>query len=247
MSPLQFMRGFLALITMPPLTVIVCLGALIDLHWIRRSQVKAQQFPRAWGRVLCRIAGIKVQIEGQENLDPSQTYIFIGNHASQTDIWSFQGYIPHDFRWIAKKELFAIPLFGPAMKAVGFISIDRSHGRKALQSLNDAAARVADGASVLIFPEGTRSPDGHLHSFKTGAILLAIKAGVPVVPVGFNGTFQVLPRGRLLARGGNVVLRIGTPLPTKDFKAKDKQTLALALQQQVAELLDECHQPSGRE
>jgi len=247
MSPLQFMRGFLALITMPPLTVFVCLGALIDLHWIRRSQLKAQQFPRAWGRVLCRIAGIKVQIEGQENLDPSQTYIFIGNHASQTDIWSFQGYIPHDFRWIAKKELFAIPLFGPAMKAVGFISIDRSHGRKALQSLNDAAARVADGASVLIFPEGTRSPDGHLHPFKTGAILLAIKAGVPVVPVGFNGTFQVLPKGSLLARGGNVVLRIGTPLPTKDFKAKDKQALALELQQQVAELLDECHQPSGKE
>ena len=246
MSLLQCIRGFLALITMPPLTVAVCLGALIDLHWIRRSQVKAQQFPRAWGRVLCRIAGVRVRVKGQENLDPSRIYIFIGNHTSQTDIWTFQGYIPHDFRWIAKKELFAIPLFGPAMKAVGFISMDRSHGRKALQSLNDAAARIADGASVLIFPEGTRSPDGRLHPFKTGAILLAIKAGVPVVPVGFNGTFQVLPKGRLLARGGNVVLRIGTPLPTKDFKTKDKHGLALHLQQQVAELLDDCHQPSGK-
>ena len=241
MPLLQCIRGFLALITMPPLTIVVCVGALIDLHWIRRSQIKAQQFPRAWGRVLCRIAGIRVRVEGQDNLDPSQTYIFIGNHTSQTDIWTFQGYIPHDFRWIAKKELFAIPLFGPAMKAVGFISIDRSRGRQALQSLNDAAARVADGASVLIFPEGTRSTDGRLHPFKTGAILLAIKAGVPVVPVGFNGTFQVLPRGRLLARGGDVVLRIGTPLPTKDFKAKDKRALALQLQQQVTELLDECH------
>jgi len=247
MSLLQCIRGFLALMTMPLLTVLVCVGALIDLHWIRRSQVKAQQFPRAWGRVLCRIAGIRVRVEGRENLDPHRTYIFIGNHTSQTDIWTFQGYIPHDFRWIAKKELFAIPLFGPAMKAVGFISIDRSHGRKALQSLNDAAARIADGASVLIFPEGTRSPDGRLHPFKTGAILLAIKAGVPVVPVGFNGTFQVLPKGRLLARGGNVVLRLGIPLPTKDFKAKDKQALALQLQQQVAELLDDCHQPSGKE
>jgi len=240
------MRGFLALIIMPPLTVAVCLGALVDLYWIRRSQVKAQQFPRAWGRVLCRIAGIRVRVEGQENLDPSRTYIFVGNHTSQTDIWAFQGYIPHDFRWIAKKELFAIPLFGPAMKAVGFIAIDRSHGRKALQSLNDAAARIAGGSSVLIFPEGTRSPDGRLHSFKTGAVLLAIKAGVPVVPVGFNGTFQVLPKGSLLARGGDVVLRIGTPLPTKDFKAKDKQALALQLEQQVAELLDDCHQPPGK-
>ena len=247
MSPLQFIRGVLALITIPPLTVVVCLGALVDVHWIRKSKSKAQQFPRIWGRLLCLIADIRVRVEGQENLDPSQTYIFVGNHASQTDIWTFQGYIPHDFRWIAKKELFAIPIFGAAMRAVDFISIDRSRGRQAVKSLNDAAVRIAEGASVLIFPEGTRSPDGHLQPFKTGAIMLAIKSGVPVVPVGFNGTHQVLPKGSLLARGGKVVLRIGTPLPTRDFKAKDKQELALKLQQQVAELLDECHQPLLKE
>ncbi len=155
--------------------------------------------------------------------------------------------MPHDFRWIAKKELFAIPIFGAAMRAVDFISIDRSRGRQAVQSLNDAAVRIAEGTSVLIFPEGTRSPDGHLQPFKTGAIVLAIKSGVPVVPVGFNGTHQVLPKGRLLACGGNVVLRIGKPLPTRDFKAKDKQELALKLQQQVAELLDEYHQPLLKE
>lgn len=133
------------------------------------------------------------------------------------------------------------------MRAVGFISIDRSRGRQAVKSLNDAAVRIAEGTSVLIFPEGTRSPDGHLQPFKTGAIVLAIKSGVPVVPVGFNGTHQVLPKGRLLARGGNVVLRIGKPLPTRDFKAKDKQELALKLQQQVAELLEEYHQPLLKE
>ncbi len=243
MSPLQFIRAVLALVTIPPLTVAVCLGALADLNWFRKSIFKAQQFPRAWGRLLCRIADIRVRVEGRDNIDPSQTYIFVGNHTSQTDIWTFQGYIPHDFRWIAKKELFAIPIFGAAMRAVGFISIDRSRGRQAVKSLNDAAARIAEGTSVLIFPEGTRSTDGHLQPFKTGAIMLAIKAGVPVVPVGFNGTSQALPKGSLLARGGDVVLRIGNPLPTKDFKAKDKQELALVLQRQVAYLLDECHKP----
>jgi len=243
MLPFQFMRAVLALVTIPPLTVVVCLGALADLNWFRKSTPQAQQFPRAWGRLLCRIAGIRVRVEGRKNIDPSQTYIFVGNHASQTDIWAFQGYIPHDFRWIAKKELFAVPIFGAAMRAVGFISIDRSRGRQAVKSLNDAAARIAEGTSVLIFPEGTRSPDGHLQPFKTGAIMLAIKAGVPVVPVGFNGTHQALPKGSLLARGGDVVLRIGNPLPTKDFKAKDKQELALVLQRQVAFLLDECHKP----
>lgn len=243
MSPFQFIRGVLALITIPPLTVVVCLGALVDVHWIRKSKSKAQQFPRIWGRLLCWIAGIRVRVEGQENLEPSRTYIFVGNHTSQTDIWTFQGYIPHDFRWIAKKELFAIPIFGVAMRAVDFISIDRSRGRQAVNSLNNAANRIAEGTSVLIFPEGTRSPDGHLQPFKTGAIMLAIKAGVPVVPVGFNGAHQVLPKGSLVARGGDVVLRIGTPLPTSDFNVKDKQELALKVQQQVAELLDECHQP----
>jgi 1-acyl-sn-glycerol-3-phosphate acyltransferase len=243
MNPFQYLRAILALVTIPPLTFAVCLGALVDLNWFRKSTSKAQQFPRAWGRFLCRIAGIRVRVEGRENIDPSQTYIFVGNHASQTDIWAFQGYIPHDFRWIAKKELFAIPIFGAAMQAVGFISIDRSRGRKAVTSLNDAAERIAEGTSVLIFPEGTRSPDGHLQPFKTGAIMLAIKAGVPVVPVGFNGTHQALPKGNVLVRGGDVVLRIGSPISTKDFKAKDKQELALVLQRQVALLLDECHKP----
>ena len=105
MSPLQFIRSLLALVIMPPLTVVVCLGALVDMNWLRKSTTLAQQFPRSWGRVLCRIADIRVQVEGRENIDPSRTYIFIGNHTSQVDIWTFQGYMPHDFRWIAKKEL----------------------------------------------------------------------------------------------------------------------------------------------
>jgi 1-acyl-sn-glycerol-3-phosphate acyltransferase len=243
MSIVQFIRGLLAYITIPPLTAAVCLGAAVDVLWFRKSKAKAQQFPRAWGRVLCRIANIGVRVEGRENLDPSRTYIFVGNHASMADIMSFQGYINHDFRWIAKKELFAIPIFGSGMKAVDFISIDRSRGREAVKSLNDAAERIAEGASVIIFPEGTRSPDGHLRSFKTGAIMLAIKAGVEVVPVGFNGTHQALPKGKVLSRGGEVVLRIGTPISTKDFKAKDKQMLAGILHQKVEELLDERHRP----
>lgn len=242
-SVFQLLRGLIALITIPPLTVAVCLGAMADVRWFRRSNAKAQQFPRFWGRLLCRLADIRVRVEGRENLDPAKTYIFVGNHCSMADIMAFQGHIGHDFRWIAKKELFAIPIFGPGMRAADFISIDRSHGREAAQSLNEAAQRIAGGSSVILFPEGTRSPDGRLRPFKTGAVMLAVKAGVEVVPVGFNGTHQALPKGKLLSRGGEVVLRIGRPLPIKAFKAKDKQELAAILQQRVAELLDGCHQP----
>ncbi|WP_339136217.1 MAG: lysophospholipid acyltransferase family protein [Candidatus Electrothrix sp. GW3-4] len=243
MSLIQLIRGILAYLTIPPLTAAVCLGAIADVHWFRKSKEKAQIFPRTWGKVLCHIANITVRVQGKEHLDPAKPYIFIGNHASMADIMSFSGYIEHDYRWIAKKELFAIPIFGPGMRAVDFISIDRSRGREAVKSLNDAAKRIASGASVILFPEGTRSADGRLQPFKTGAIMLALKAGVDVVPVGFNGTHQAIPKGKLLSRGGDVVLRIGTPIPTKEFKAKDKQMLAELLHQKVAELLDECHRP----
>ena len=243
MNPLQFTRALLALCIIPLATLAVSVAALVDVKWGRKSSVKALQFPRLWGRFSSRLAGIRVTVEGRENLDPQQTYIFVGNHTSQTDIMTFQGYIPHVFRWIAKKELFDIPVFGAAMRAVKFIPIDRSRGRQAVKSLNAAAQRIAEGSSVLIFPEGTRSLDGRLHPFKTGAIMLAIKAGVPVVPVGFNGTYQALPKGSVFSRGGDVVLRIGQPIPTKDFQARDKQKLAQKLHDEVATLLEPCHKP----
>jgi len=239
MSLLHFLRGVWTLVLAPPLTGIVSALSLLDLLLFRKSEVKAQVFPRYWGRILCRLAGVRVKIEGIERLDPQQTYIFAGNHCSQYDIFAFQGYFPHDFRWIAKKELFRIPLFGQAMHRVGYIPIDRSHGRQALKSLDEAARRIAAGSSVLIFPEGTRSADGRLSEFKTGAVLLAIKAGVPIVPLGFNGSYEVLGKGRILPRSGEITIRIGQPLATGHFKSADKQALAGELHAAVAALLDE--------
>jgi 1-acyl-sn-glycerol-3-phosphate acyltransferase len=219
------------------LTIIVSILTLVDLLWIRKSEVKVQIFPRYWGRMLCWLAGIRVRVEGIENIDPGQAYIFAGNHCSQYDICSFQGYFSHDFRWLAKKELFRIPLFGQAMHRAGYIPVDRSHGRQAMKSLDEAAKRIAAGSSVLIFPEGTRSADGTLQEFKTGAVLLAIKAGVPIVPLGFNGSYQVLPKGSFLPRSGEIIIRVGPPISTGQFKAGDKQKLAMELHGAVARLL----------
>ncbi len=239
MSPVHLFRGACTLIVAPFLTFAVSVLSLIDLAWGRKSETQVQVFPRYWGRLLCWTAGVKVRVEGFEHIDPEKTYIFAGNHMSQYDIFSFQGYFPHDFRWIAKKELFEIPVFGRAMHRVGYIPIDRSHGRQALKSLDEAGKRIAGGSSVLIFPEGTRSADGHLHEFKAGAVLLAIKAGVQIVPLGFNGSYEVLPKGKLLPRGGEIVIRIGQPIDTDQFKSSDKTLLAAELQAAVAALLDE--------
>lgn len=238
MSFTQYLRAVFLVVVALPMTIMFSILTLVDILLIRKSQQKVQVFPISWGRAICRIADVNVSITGTENLIPDQTYIFVGNHVSQFDIFSFQGYFPHGFRWIAKKELFRIPFFGKAMLRSGIISIDRSQGREALKSLNRAAERIAQGTSVLIFPEGTRSADGKLKPFKTGAITLAIKAGVPVVPIGFNGTYEILPKGKLLARSGKVTIRIGKPIPTNDYKPKDKQALARHLHDKVAELLD---------
>lgn len=239
MSPIEFIRGALTLALAPFLTFLTSAVALIDMYWIRKSAIKAQVFPRYWGKILCAIPGVRVRVEGFEHIEPGRTYIFAGNHVSQYDIFSFQGFFPHDFRWIAKKELFRLPVFGQAMHRVGYIPMDRSHGRQALKSLDDAARRIAAGSSVLIFPEGTRSADGMLKEFKAGAVLLAIKAGVPIVPLGFNGSYEVLPKGRLLPRKGEIILRIGAPIATDQYRAADKQRLARDLHRAVENLLDD--------
>ena len=237
MKPLQYLRGALLLLVAPLLTILISAMAWTDLVLIRKSQVKVQIFPRLWARMICRLAGVRVRLVGTENLRPDRNYIFVGNHVSQFDIFSFQGFFPHDFRWIAKRELFRIPVFGAAMRRAGLISMDRARGRDALKSLNQAAERIAQGTSVLIFPEGTRSPNGELQPFKTGAITLAIKSAVPVVPIGFSGSYDILPKGGLIADSGEIVIRIGKPVPVDGFTMRDKQHLAEILHDRVAELL----------
>ncbi|WP_232362557.1 lysophospholipid acyltransferase family protein [Desulfogranum mediterraneum] len=241
-SFVQYLRGIVTLVVAVPMTFGVSLLAWLDMTFFRRSMEKAAIFPLFWGRAICWLAGVRVEVEGLEHIEPEQTYIFAANHSSQFDIFCFQGYFPHSFKWIAKKELFRIPIFGQTMTKVGFIPIDRSRGRQAVRSLDDAAKRIAAGSSVLIFPEGTRSDDGRLQEFKGGAILLAIKAGVPVVPLGINGSYQVLPKGRWLAKSGTVVIRIGEPQATDHYKSKDKQALAQSLHRAVGTLLDSTSQ-----
>lgn len=234
---LNFLRGVLVLVLAPMLTGVVSIVAIIMILVFRRSAADVQFLPRALGRIIARVSGVSVSMTGIDLLEPGKPYIFAANHQSQFDIFVLQGYLGFDFRWLAKLELFKIPVFGKAMHLAGYIPVDRAHGRKALKSLDEAARRIADGASVIIFPEGTRSPDGKLGQFKPGTMVLAIKAGVPVVPVAITGTHQVLPKGRLLVKPGRVEIRVGAPIATSDYTVKQKQELAERLQDAVAELL----------
>jgi 1-acyl-sn-glycerol-3-phosphate acyltransferase len=238
MNILRYPRSLFVLILTPILTLLVSVAAIVSIFCLRLSATRVQCLPRWWARSICWCAGVRVSVTGLENLSLAGPYIFAANHQSQFDIFALQGYLGADFRWMAKKELFAIPIFGAGMRAAGYISVDRSKGRQALQSLNEAAHRISDGTSVIIFPEGTRSPDGELLPFKSGTMVLAIKAGVPIVPVAITGTHQIMAKGKLLARPGQVRISLGKPIDTTQFKTADKQALATLLQAEVAGLLD---------
>ena len=206
--------------------------------WLGRSEASIQTPARAWARWLARGVGCPAIVKGLENLEPGASYVFASNHTSALDILALFCVLPDNFRWIAKKELFAIPLFGPAMLRAGYIPIDRSDRRAAIRSLINASKRIAEGASVVIFPEGTRSKDGSLLPFKSGGMGLALKAEVPVVPVAITGARKALPPKKLLLTPGPVTVHLGKPIPTSGFQRGDREGLSSAVREGVVKLLE---------
>ena len=180
-----------------------------------------------WGSIVLGISSVKVKVLGTENIPANTGVVFLSNHASMLDIPILYKALPVSFRFLVKKELFKIPFFGFMMLKAGYIPVDRSGGRAALKSIIKAAKKVDKGASVVVFPEGTRSKDGTLGPFKTGGIMVALKTRSPVVPVAIKGSHLCLPKGSLRLRPGVVKVIIGAPLPTKKNGkplAKDEMT-----------------------
>jgi 1-acyl-sn-glycerol-3-phosphate acyltransferase len=238
MSFINYIRAFSVLLIVVPIsTVITCLWVIVGILFLRVSTSRVKAAPRWWSRTIARSFGVKVEVEGLENLEPEHPYILAANHQSQFDIFALDGFLMVDFRWMAKKELFRIPLVGWGMRLAGSIPIDRSHGREAMKSLAEAAERIASGTSVVIFPEGTRTRDGNLQPFKAGGMYLAIKSGVDVAPVALAGGYDVLPKGRFLPRPGRIMIRVGKPVSSKDFTQKQKHELADLLHDRVAALI----------
>jgi 1-acyl-sn-glycerol-3-phosphate acyltransferase len=237
MKLFSFLRAVFVLFFAPLVTLLISIATILNTVVLRRSAASVQCLAAWWARSICAASGVTVQVEGTEHLAPDRPYIFAANHQSQFDILALQGFLGIDFRWLAKKELFKVPIWGTAMRRAGYIPIDRSHGRQAIKSLDGAAQKIARGTSVIIFPEGTRSKDGKLQKFKSGAMRLAIKSGVPLVPVAITGTYKILPKGRLLVRSGQVTIRAGQPIDTQGYKSKDKNELAALLQEAVAGLM----------
>lgn len=186
------------------------------------------QSARAWGVGMLRGTGITVRVEGREHLDPDTPCVYMSNHASMIDIWAILAEIPGTIRFVYKKGMDWIPLMGVALRAAKHLPIDRHNRSRAFSLYDRAAGMIRRGFSAVVFPEGTRSPDGRLKPFRKGSFVLAISAGAPVIPIFCENTYELMPRGSWSPRQGTVTLRVGAPIPTAGLTYEDRDKVANA-------------------
>ena len=191
---------------------------------------------RVWARLVLLGGFVRLVADGKERVPRDTPVVFMSNHESWLDIPALIATIPVQVRFLAKKSLFSWPAFGWAIAAMGFIPVDRENRRTAIKSFEEAAARIRAGRSVLIFPEETRSVDGNLLPFQRGGFLIALKAGIPIVPVGLDGPRRCLPKHSYLLRPGVITVRFGDPIPTLGHGVTDKGQLMDEVRRAVEEL-----------
>ncbi len=223
------------------ITIWVCFATLVAgtlvilLSFFVRSGNPLHKIARLWGKSILVVSRIKVSVKGLSNIDPASPYIYMPNHQSNFDIPVLLGHLTVQFRWLAKVELFKIPIFGRAMRKAGYISIDRYHRESAFESLTAAANKIKSGVSVLIFPEGTRSRDGNLRPFKKGGFVMAIDSGVPIVPVVITGTRAIMPKGKFRVYPGHVSMVIHKPIDTSTYTRETKEALMESVRRVICE------------
>lgn len=205
-------------------TVVLSVLGFLTFPFDRKGRI-IHNYARAWGWLVIKSSGVSVVLSGMEHLERGKPHILMANHQGAYDIFALLAYLPVHFKWLAKEELFRIPILGWAMAAAGYVSIERKAKKKALESIENAVAKIREGASVLVFPEGTRSPDGKIHSFKRGGFTLAIKADVPIVPISIRGSREVLPRSSLRVKPGKIEITIGKEIPTNQKTMADRDGL----------------------
>lgn len=210
------------------------LAGLLTLFWSLLSVVSSLLFPkrgyphrcaRRWARMLLAANGSKVELFGEENLLKGRPQIFFCNHQSWVDIVVLTGYLPVSFKWMSTKGVFQVPFLGWHMRRAGYISVERASFRKAAKALDTALETIREGHSLIIFPEGTRSPDGNLLPFKRGGFVLALRGHFAVVPLTISGTRRILSKGSLQINKGEVKVFISAPIELEKEKPADLKQL----------------------
>jgi 1-acyl-sn-glycerol-3-phosphate acyltransferase len=225
--------GFAILFFLPWLILWSLLTGTQDLmYWSSMNAV----------RVGLRIAGVRVHLEGLENIPPGSC-IFAANHVSYVDPLAFVPRIPRRVSVALKKELYRIPILGSGMLLAKFISVDRESREDAVESLKTAVRYLKEGLSFAVYPEGTRSPDGRLRAFKKGAFIMAIQAGVPIVPVSISGAQKLMRKGEWAIHPGEVLIRFSPSVDASQYPISRRSELLTRIHDLVAAGLPPDQQP----
>ena len=201
------------IIVMPIMVVITIMTALITIIgcFLGNHRVWGYYPGLIWSRLFCLISLVRIEVRGREKLDRSTSYVFVANHQGAYDIFLIYGYLGHKFKWMMKSSLRRIPFVGAACAAAGFIFVDRA-GKGLRETLAAAEKILTGGMSLVVFPEGSRTPDGKIHRFKKGAYQIADDLSLPVVPLTIDGSYRVLSKNSKLIRPGKIVLTVHDPI-----------------------------------
>lgn len=218
---------------------LVCAPLVILVSLFGSHSPLIDRIVKYWARSIVLSAGMKISIDGTRGIDWSRRYILIANHHSYMDIPTLLSTIPQPVRFMAKKSLFQIPLFGWGLSAAGFIPIDRKDRSKASTSFGMASERIRKGNTIVIFPEGGRSREYRMKEFKRGAFLLAMKSNLPILPVALVGTYEVMPATRLKIVPGPVVVRLAPPIDTAELSVREIDGLIASTKNLIEEMRKE--------
>ncbi len=222
-------------VTFAPIVLLAALFGIPD-----RQGGVYEVLPNWWSRGILWAAGVRVHLHGRENIPGPGPFIFTANHVSLFDIPALVESLPRHY-FVAKAELFKIPVFGPGIRAVGTIPIERQNQKAAVGALDVAAERVMNGASVVLFPEGTRGRSYPVRPFKKGPFVLAINAHAPIVPCLVHGTIEILPKKSVLIHPGDVDVHLLTPIPTADLAYGDRDALARRVHDAMAAAMNDLY------
>lgn len=230
------MRFLTTLATLLVATPVI--GTLVTLASYLGARPKPGNFlqnaPRWWAQALLRAAGVRVVIHGEEQMRTGEPRIFVSNHVSWFDVLALASILPR-YSFVAKAELFSVPIFGRGALAVGTIPIERENRKAAFESYKVAAERIREGASVVVYPEGTRGKSYALRPFKKGPFVLAVAAGVPIVPTIIHGSIEVLRRGSFWVRAGTIHVHFLEPIPTAGLTYTDRDRLMRSVYDRMSE------------
>jgi 1-acyl-sn-glycerol-3-phosphate acyltransferase len=223
---------YLVMLIIIVLTILFGSFSLVSSLFDRKGKLQ-HLCARYWGRSILKLTGIHTEISGLQNLSAANPVILMSNHQSLYDILVLLSSLPLQFAFLAKESLFKIPILGWHMSRAGYIPIDRGNSRDGVRSLLEGVKKIQAGTSVVIFPEGTRSLDSKVALFRMGGFVMAIKSGVPIIPITINGTGKVVKKGGKKFSPHKIKVIIDSPIETKNYSVKEKESLAEKVRQVI--------------